>query len=88
MMSLDRRYALTAWLLLSLAGCLWLGWRQFGELEQRFRQESFIALRLLSQKASQHDAVLATLAASEQSRLPTDMLKRLQTAMPQLSAIG
>lgn len=88
MMSLDRRYALIAWLLLSLAGCLWLGWRQFGALEQRFRQESFITLRLLSQKASQHDAVLATLTASEQSHLPTDMLKRLQTAMPQLSAIG
>ncbi|MDI9648808.1 two-component sensor histidine kinase, partial [Burkholderia cenocepacia] len=56
--------ALAAWLSLSLAGTAFVVSRAVSDAYNRFFQDSSITIRLLAQKAAQHEAILATLGAS------------------------
>ncbi|MCF8157030.1 MAG: two-component sensor histidine kinase, partial [Rhodoferax sp.] len=59
-----RRYAprLLVWLGLSTVGCVLLARLELAQLRDAFETDARISHRLLSQRAVQHDAVLATLA--------------------------
>ncbi|MDP5008956.1 MAG: ATP-binding protein [Glaciimonas sp.] len=83
-----RAHAIGLWLLLSLAGILWLSWGKLNSLDNVFYQETSITLRTLSEKAAQHEAVLTTLRATHQTDVLPNLLPQLQTALPQLIAIG
>ncbi|MCW3481837.1 ATP-binding protein [Neisseriaceae bacterium JH1-16] len=84
----SRRSALLAWLALSLAGGVWLFGQRLAELNTRFYQDTSITHRLLSQRATQHEAVLATLALEAAPREPARLLAGLQPALPGLVALG
>ena len=69
--------ALALWFVLTAAGCVLLARAELGRLREAFETDARIAHRLLSQRAVQHDAVLATLvllqpsaAAGAEQRLP------------------
>ncbi|MCO5397560.1 sensor histidine kinase [Ralstonia soli] len=79
---------LSAWLVLSLAGTALIVSRSVSEAYNRFFQDSSIAIRQLSQKAAQHEAILATLGATPLSAPPADMLDSLRERMPQVTAIA
>ena len=79
---------LSAWLVLSLAGTALIVSRSVSEAYGRFFQDSSIAIRQLSQKAAQHEAILATLGATPLSAPPADMLDSLRERMPQVTAIA
>lgn len=79
---------LSAWLALSLAGTALIVSRSVSEEYGRFFQDSSIAIRQLSQKAAQHEAILATLGATPLSAPPADMLDSLRERMPQITAIA
>src|SRR5690606_38385836 len=51
-------------------------------------QDTSIVHRMLSQKAVQHEAVLATLAALSHPPAPERLFPSLQPALPQLQAVG
>ena len=85
---LHRTAPVAAWLALSLAGSLWLAKQQLDQLQDRFFQDSSIALRQLGQKTAQNEATLATLSITENRQNPADLLTRLQAPLPQLSALG
>ena len=53
---------LLVWCLITALGCLLLGRWQLGQLRDAFETDARIAHRLLSQRAVQHDAVMAMLA--------------------------
>lgn len=76
-----------AWLALSLAGTALVVSRAFGDAYDRFFQDSSIAIRLLGQKAAQHEAMLATLGATALSAPPPRMLENLRARMPQLDEL-
>ena len=50
------------WCLVTAIGCLVLGRLQLGQIRDAFETDARIAHRLLSQRAVQHDAVMAMLA--------------------------
>ncbi|WP_426400674.1 sensor histidine kinase [Ralstonia sp. R-29] len=77
-----------AWLVLSLAGTALIVSRSVSDAYNRFFQDSSIAIRQLSQKAAQHEAILTTLGATPLSALPSDMLSGLRERMPQVTAIA
>ena len=79
---------LLAWVALSLTGTALIISRAVSEAYGRFFQDSSIAIRQLSQKAAQHEAILATLSATPLSALPADMLSGLRERMPQVTAIA
>lgn len=83
-----RALMLAAWLVLSLAGTALIVSRSVSEAYGRFFQDSSIALRQLSQKAAQHEAILATLGATPLSSPPPGMLDSLRERMPQITAIA
>ncbi len=76
-----------AWLALSLAGTALVVSRAIGDAYDRFFQDSSIAIRLLGQKAAQHEAILATLGATALSAPPSQMLDNLRARMPQLDGL-
>ncbi|AQT51962.1 two-component sensor histidine kinase [Burkholderia cenocepacia] len=76
-----------AWLALSLAGTALVVSRAVGDAYGRFFQDSSIAIRLLGQKAAQHEAILATLGATALSAPPSQMLDNLRARMPQLDGL-
>ena len=77
-----------AWLLLCLAGIVWLARQDYIAQRDRFVQGASIAHRLLSQKAVQHEAVLATLAALSHPPAPDRLLPSLRPALAELLALG
>jgi len=83
-----RVLVLSAWLVLSLAGTALIVSRSVSEAYNRFFQDSSIAIRQLSQKAAQHEAILATLGATPLSAPPEEMLDSLRERMPQVTAIA
>ncbi|KWF17322.1 sensor histidine kinase [Burkholderia pseudomultivorans] len=83
-----RLAALLAWLALSVAGTAFVVSRAVTDAYGRFFQDSSIAIRLLAQKAAQHEAILATLGASSLSAPPTHMLDSLRERMPQLDGLA
>lgn len=82
------RRLLLVWLGLSLAGAGWLAAQTLAERQARFLQDTSITHRLLSQKAVQHEAVLATLAVLPQAPPPAALFPGLHSALPQLLALG
>ena len=76
-----------AWLALSVAGTALVVSRAAGDAYDRVFQDSSIALRVLGQKAAQHEAMLATLGATALSAPPPHMLDALRTRMPQLDGL-
>lgn len=88
-MSILRRLSwpwLAAWLLLALAGSLALAAAGRSREREDFDNAARIAHRLLSQRAAQHDAVLATLALL-QPAADADGLQRLPALYPQILAV-
>ncbi|WP_175892651.1 ATP-binding protein [Burkholderia cepacia] len=83
-----RLAALLAWLALSLAGTAFVISRAVSDAYDRFFQDSSIAIRLLAQKAAQHEAILATLGASSLAVPPAHMLDSLRERMPQLDGLA
>ncbi|KAG8150860.1 sensor histidine kinase [Burkholderia catarinensis] len=83
-----RIVALAAWLALSLAGTAFVVSRSVADAYDRFFQDSSIAIRLLGQKAAQHEAILATLGASSLTAPPAHMLDSLRERMPQLDGLA
>lgn len=83
-----RRRALLYWLVLFCLGTLWIGRQHYVDQYDRFFQDTSIAQRMLSQKAVQHEAVLATLAALSHPPAPERLFPSLRPAMPQLRALG
>lgn len=76
------------WLLLLSVGVVGIGLRDYATQRDRFAQDTSIVHRMLSQKAVQHEAVLATLAALSHPPAAERLFPSLQPAMPQLAAIG
>ncbi len=83
-----RHRALFYWLVLFLAGTLWIGRQNYVDQYDRFFQDTSIAQRMLSQKTVQHEAVLATLSALSHPPAPERLFPSLQPAMPQLQGLG
>jgi len=83
-----RVVALLAWLALSLAGTAFVVSRAVADAYNRFFQDSSITIRLLAQKAAQHEAILATLGASSLAAPPAHMLDSLRERMPQLDGLA
>jgi signal transduction histidine kinase len=54
---------IAAWLALGTLGAVWLSKSELDTLRRKFEADSRIAHRLLTQRAVQHDTILATLAA-------------------------
>ena len=75
---------LLAWAVLTLAGAVVLGSRDLDRQEEAFQTDARIAHRLLSQRAVQHDAVLAMLALLQPETTPDDPRRRLPAIFPQL----
>ncbi|WP_272545201.1 ATP-binding protein [Burkholderia cepacia] len=80
--------ALSAWLALSVAGTAFVVSRAVSDAYNRFFQDSSITIRLLAQKAAQHEAILATLGASSLTAPPARMLDTLRERMPQLDGLA
>ena len=79
---------LSAWLAFSLAGTALIVSRAVTEADNRFFQDSSIAIRLLGQKSAQHVAMLETLGATSLSAPPPHMLDSLRERMPQLTGVA
>jgi len=76
------------WLLLLLLGVVGIALQDYTIQRDRFVQDTSIVHRMLSQKAVQHEAVLATLSALSHPPAPERLFPSLQPALPQLEAIG
>lgn len=68
------------WLAVSALGCVVLARDELGRLRDAFETDARIAHRLLSQRAVQHDAVLATLALLQ----PANTAERSEQRLPSL----
>jgi signal transduction histidine kinase len=77
---------IAAWLVLSTAGAVALAQQELARLREAFDTQARIAHRLLSQRAAQHDAVLATLALLQPAP-GTDAMQRLPSVYPQILGI-
>jgi len=75
---------LIAWLAVSGVGGIWIARSELARLQDLFETESRIAHRLLSQRVSQHDAVLAMLALFQPSDDASPSLRRLPAVYPQI----
>lgn len=78
-----------AWLLLCAAGGLWLVARTVQAQREAFETDARIVHRLLSQRAVEHDAVLATLALLQPGAVAGEGApeQRLPSVYPQLLAV-
>jgi signal transduction histidine kinase len=76
-----------AWLMATLAGGVLLARAELGTLRESFETDARIAHRLLSQRAVQHDAVLATLALLGGSDVQSRPEARLPSVYPQVLAV-
>lgn len=85
-----RAASLALWVLVTLAGCVLLAQMRLATLREAFETDARISHRLLSQRAVQHDAVLATLALMQPARhvagedLPE---QRLPSVYPQIVGV-
>jgi signal transduction histidine kinase len=75
---------LIAWLLLTAAGCAWLVQSELDRLHDAFETDARIVHRLLSQRAVQHDAVLAMLALLQPREDAARAEQRLPSVYPQI----
>lgn len=84
-----RRHALwiALWLAVSLLGGALLAREELARLREAFETDMRIAHRLLSQRAVQHDAVLATLALLQAGAAGSEAEQRLPALYPQILAV-
>ncbi len=91
-----KRYAvrMLLWLVLSALGCVLLARMELAQLRDAFETDARISHRLLSQRAVQHDAVLATLALLQpgaqtvsQSGVADSAEQRLSSVYPQILGV-
>jgi signal transduction histidine kinase len=82
----NRRAALgiALWLAVSVLGCIALARNELSHLREAFETDARIAHRLLSQRAVQHDAVLATLALLQPADTGAPAEQRLPSVYPQI----
>ncbi|HNV59580.1 MAG TPA: ATP-binding protein [Rhodoferax sp.] len=81
---------LLVWAVLSALGCLLLARWELAQLRDAFETDARISHRLLSQRAVQHDAVLATLALLQPnapSASPDSAEQRLSSVYPQILGV-
>jgi len=76
-----------AWLALAFVGALWLARTELANLRESFEVDARIMHRLLSQRASQHDAVLATLGLLQSQSTEAERERRLSSVYPQVIAV-
>ena len=81
------RDPLALWLALTLAGWLVLAALQAGRIRDAFETDARIAHRLLSQRAVQHDAILATLALLQPVSGSEAAERRLPALFPQILSV-
>jgi len=79
-----RRIIVVTSLLLAVAGCAALVRSHLDDLHAAFETDARIVHRLLSQRASQHDAVMATLALLHAVPGTPESLQRLPSVYPQI----
>lgn len=80
------------WCLVTAIGCLALGRLQLGQIRDAFETDARIAHRLLSQRAVQHDAVMAMLALMQTAPDPSQPAsaqpeQRLPSVYPQITGV-
>ena len=79
---------IAAWLGLAIISAVWIARNELVNLRESFEVDARIMHRLLSQRASQHDAVLATLGLLQsQSTQSQDGERRLSSVYPQVIAV-
>jgi signal transduction histidine kinase len=78
---------IVAWLVLSVLGGVVLARLEIARLREAFETDARIAHRLLSQRAVQHDAVLATLALLQPASASDPAEHRLPSVYPQILAV-
>ena len=81
---------LFVWFALSTLGCVLLARAELSALQAAFETDARISHRLLSQRAVQHEAVLATLALLQPGTLPGEAdpaMQRLSSVYPQILGV-
>ncbi len=78
---------IAAWLALACIGAVWLARAELAHLREAFEVDARIMHRLLSQRASQHDAVLATLGLLQSQSTEAEHERRLSSVYPQVIAV-
>jgi signal transduction histidine kinase len=81
---------LLAWSVLSILGCVLLARAELSALRAAFETDARISHRLLSQRAVQHEAVLATLALLQPGASPGEAdpaTQRLSSVYPQILSV-
>ena len=78
---------IAAWLALAAMGAVWLARAELANLREAFEVDARIMHRLLSQRASQHDAVLATLDLLQSQSTEAERERRLSSVYPQVIAV-
>ncbi|GAA4339215.1 ATP-binding protein [Variovorax defluvii] len=76
-----------AWLLLAVAGAVWIARAELARLQEDFETNARIAHRLLSQQVVQYDAVLATLALLETAADAGRPEQRLSAVYPSILGV-
>ena len=75
------------WCLITAVGCLLLGRLQLNQIRDAFETDARIAHRLLSQRAVQHDAVMAMLALIQAEPNASQPEQRLPSVYPQIIGV-
>lgn len=81
---------LMAWFAISMVGCVLLARAELAQLREAFETDARISHRLLSQRAVQHEAVLATLALLQPTTAPGNAdspEQRLSSVYPQILSV-
>lgn len=81
------RAALATWAVVTAAGCALLAQRELASIRESFETDARIVHRLLSQRAVQHDAVMATLALL-QPAAAVGAERRLVALYPQVLSVA
>lgn len=78
---------IAAWLGLAIIGAVWIARNELVNLRESFEVDARIMHRLLSQRASQHDAVLATLGLLQSQSTEAERERRLSSVYPQVITV-
>ena len=78
---------IAAWLAFALIGAAWLARSELANVRESFEVDARIMHRLLSQRASQHDAMLATLSLLQSQNAEAERERRLSAVYPQVIAV-
>ena len=89
MMHRIKRHAawISSWLIVSLMGAFFLAQSELAKMREAFETDTRVALRLLNQRVSQHDAVLSTLTLLRPVGDQVHPEQRLLSVYPQILAV-